>query len=317
MRKIIDFIKYNNATVIILAVALLLAGGALAAGPEAIGGKRGSGGNIDNTLLLAADLDNFSLDFKIEKLEADDDYYYAVYSYLDLTVLDSAWQYQLNSRSQKISKKIQEDLGEYLAKFLAKHHQARVRQLRQEQRLANLAGNTKRVEVTEYSGLIGKTLDLAAKVFPGYEPVKKRRLPAPEFIPPPPPLPGEQNAASGADNLTQIYNDYLAAHPELFADTAPDEQATASSTQEAISPGSPDQEAGRASSTPTAEEPETVDIIELPAEEPRAESETEPVAEAPAEPEPEPGPDAAPETVPEPVPDAQASAPAADTAPDQ
>lgn len=269
--KIFHFIKYNNATVIILALILILGGGALAAGPEAVGQRQVSVENVDNSLLIAADLGNFNMDFKIERVEEDENYYYATYSYLDLAVLDQAWQYQLNSKTQKISKKIKQDLGEYLAGFLAKHRQARVRQLKEERRLAGLAGEQSRVEVTEYSGLIGKTLNLAAKVFPGYEPVKKRELPAPILArpetPPTPLLEGGQSA----DNLTQIYNDYIAEHPDLFM--VPVEDNASSTSETAVEP------APEAATEPVAE-PASVDIIELPAST-AGEPEAEPAAEPP------------------------------------
>lgn len=227
LQKFLHFIKYNNATVIILAVILILGGAAFAAGSEAIGQKQISVQGIDNTALLAADLDKFSMDFKIEKIEQDEQYYYATYSYLDLVVLDKTWQYQLNSKTQKISKKIKQDLGEYLAKFMAKHYEARLRELKRAQAEAASAGEQKRLEITEYGGLVGRTLNIAAKVFPGYEPVKKRELPAPEnFNLPNPLLEGEQVQT---DNLTQIYNDYVAAHPEIFDALSAPAVATSSS----------------------------------------------------------------------------------------
>ena len=208
------FIKYNNATVIILAVILILGGGALAAGPEAIGQKQTSVQGVDNTALLAADPENFNMDFKIENIEQDGEYYYVTYSYLDLVMLDNAWQYQLNSKTQKVSQKIKQDIGEYMAKFLAKHHEARTRELKQEKSQAEAQGLEKREQVTEYSGLIGKTLDVVAAVFPGYEPVVKVEMPSP----PPLDLPlskGENTErVPAADDLTKIYNDYLAAHDQ-------------------------------------------------------------------------------------------------------
>ena len=213
--KILYFLKYNNATVIILAVILILGGGALAAGPENLGQKRTSIRGLDNTLLLAADLETFNMDFKINLIEQDENYYYIDYSFLDLTVADSAWQYQLREARRKVSKKIQEDLGVYLTKYLAKHYESRMRELKAEKARAESSGAGRRLEVTEYSGLVGRTLDLAAKVFPGYEPVKKRELPAPDFSLIPghsfaAPLAGERS--NGADNLTEIYNNYVAAH---------------------------------------------------------------------------------------------------------
>ena len=64
-QKLLHFIKYNNATIIILAVILILGGGALAAGPEAIGQKQTSIQGLDNIALLSADFDKFNMDFKI------------------------------------------------------------------------------------------------------------------------------------------------------------------------------------------------------------------------------------------------------------
>ena len=296
LEKILHFIKYNNATVVILAVILLLGGGALAAGPENIGQKQTSIEGVDNAALLAVDLTAFNMDFKIENVQQDEKYYYVTYGFLDLTQADNLWQYQLSQKTQKVSKKIKQDVGEYMAKFMAKHYEARVRELKQEKSLAESAGEQKRVEVTEYSGLIGKTLNLAAKVFPGYEPVKKRELPAPILArPETPPTPLSEGGQS-ADNLTQIYNDYIAEHPDLF--NAPVAEATSTPVDSApvITPsGSP------LSGGELIPEPASVDIIELPASpagEPEAEPEAEPAAEpAPvAEPTPEPVPEAASES---------------------
>jgi len=290
LAQIFHFIKYNNATVIILAIILILGGGALAAGPEAIGQKQTSVQGIDNTLLLAADLDNFNMDFKIEKIEQDEQYYYVIYSYLDLVVLDNAWQYQLNSQTRKISKKLKQDLGEYLVGFLAKHQEARTRQLKQEKHLAELSGAQTRTEVTEYSGLIGKTLNLASKAFPDYEPVKTRQLPAPEnFNLPTSATSLSEGGQAQADNLTQVYNNYLAAHPDLFInETATSSPATAetvaSSTQElapemvSTEPAETSTESETVSTEPETApiEPTEVQIIELPPVEPIAPAEPEP-----------------------------------------
>ena len=290
LAQIFHFIKYNNATVIILAIILILGGGALAAGPEAIGQKQTSVQGIDNTLLLAADLDNFNMDFKIEKIEQDEQYYYVIYSYLDLVVLTNAWQYQLNSQTRKISKKLKQDLGQYLANFLVKHQEARTRQLKQEKHLAELSGAQTRTEVTEYSGLIGKTLNLASKAFPDYEPVKTRQLPAPEnFNLPTSSTSLSEGGQAQADNLTQVYNNYLAAHPDLFInETATSSPATAetvaSSTQElapemvSTEPAETSTESETVSTEPETApiEPTEVQIIELPPVEPIAPAEPEP-----------------------------------------
>lgn len=216
LEKFIHFLKYNNAAIIILAVILILGGAALAAGPDAIGGKQTRIEGVDNTALLAADLDKFSMDFKIKNIEQDDAYYYVTYNYLDIAVVDNVWQYLLSETTRKISKKIKDDLGVYMTKTMAKHYEARIRDLRAEKARAESEGQQKRLEVTEYSGLIGRSLDLATKIFPGYEAVKKVELPAPDFNLPTPMVKGRADLSAGAsaqaDNLTQIYKDYVAAH---------------------------------------------------------------------------------------------------------
>jgi len=263
IEKIFHFIKYNNAMIIILAVILILGGGAFAAGPENIGQKQTSVEGIDNTLLLSVDLDTFNMDFKIENIEQDEKYYYVTYSYLDIVVLDNAWQYQLSQKTQKVSKKNKQDIGEYMAKFLAKYQEARVRELKQEKSFAETQGEQKRVEVTEYSGLIGRTLDLAATIFPGYEPVVKKELPTPENfnLPAQAGLPENNSSlpASDSDDLTQVYNDYVAEHPEIFI------EPTASTTEDIVTPETfVNSEAPVISENPAIIEPTSVDIIELP-----------------------------------------------------
>jgi hypothetical protein len=263
--KIINFLKYNNATIIILAIVLIVGGGALAAGPENIGQKQTSIEGIDNTLLLSVDLATFNMDFKIETIEQDEKYYYVTYSYLDIVIIDNAWQYQLNQNTQKVSKRIKQDIGEYMAKFLVKHHEARIRELTEEQKLAQAQGQTTRVEVTEYSGLVGLTLDLASTVFPGYEPVVKKELPTPDNFNLPETT-TNPSTTNGVDNLTQIYNDYVATHPEIF-ETSTSTETTETpnpTTQTEPEPTITEPETPATPETPTITEPTSVDIIELP-----------------------------------------------------
>jgi len=145
-QKIINFLKYNNATIIIIVVLLIFGAGVFAAGPDAIGQKQTQIKGIDNTLLLTIELDNFNMDFKIQSIEQDDQYYYVAYTYLDLAVIKQAWQYQLNQKTVKISKKIREDVGVYMAKYLAKHYEARIRELKQEKNIALINGEQKKLK---------------------------------------------------------------------------------------------------------------------------------------------------------------------------
>ena len=212
--QIIKFIKYNNATVLILVVIFIIGSGAWAqtdAGQEFIGEQQTSSQGIDNTLLLEADLDNFDMEFKIEKVEEDLDYFYVIYTYMDLALIDDAWQYQVQEAIRKVNKNLKEDLGVYLAEELKEEYEQRLKELKLEQAQASeLEGANTRVEVSEYSGLIGTSLDLVGRVFDGYEPVKTREIPSPSV--PPSVLLSRSNPEALADSLTDVYEDYIDSH---------------------------------------------------------------------------------------------------------
>jgi len=215
MNKIIYFLKYNNLTVIILALVLIFGASAFAAtdaGQAAIGQQTTNIQGVDNTLLLTANPDAMEMDFKIEKIEQDVDYYYVTYTFLNLVKIDNAWQYQLTEKSRKVTKKIRQDLGTHLAEEFKQEHDAIVKDLKAEQAKASLEGTQVREEVSEYTGLIGQTLDVVAAVFPNYEPVKTTEMESPE-------VPAEVLAAINsatttvpvsADNLTAVYDSYIA-----------------------------------------------------------------------------------------------------------
>jgi len=216
LKKLIFFFKYNNAAVFLLAVILLAGGGVFAAseqGQELIGQKETQIKGIDNSLLLSADLSNFDMQYKIEKIEEDEDYFYATYTYLDLMEKDRAWQYQMNEKVRRISKRLKADLGQYLAEELSEEYKARIKKLQEEKAEAEQAGESLRQEVTEYSGLIGKSLDLGARIFSGYESVKTIDLPAPSA--PPSVLILATTTDEGVeapiadDSLNRIYDDYM------------------------------------------------------------------------------------------------------------
>ena len=208
LKKAINFIKYNNAALLIL-LAIFAVGSSVWAqtetGQEFIGEKQDKIDGIDNTLLLDVDLENYDMDFKIEKVTRNDKYYFVTYTYLDLVKTDDAWEYLLNEKIRKVSLKIKKDLGVYLAEELKEEYDARVKILKQEQKTALEKGEEIRTEVAGYSGLIGKTLKLSEKIFLGYESVKEREIPSPTI--PATVLAKREIKASAsgiADNLTYI-----------------------------------------------------------------------------------------------------------------
>jgi len=279
MNKLIHFIKYNNAAVLIIAFVFIIGASALASEPgrEAIGSQTTAIEGVDNTLLLAADLEKFDMEFKVEKIEEDEEMYYVTYTYLDLTEENNAWQYQLKENTRRISKKIDVDLGVYLAGELKEEYDARIKELKQTQVEARAAGEEKRVAVTEYSGLIGASLDLAAKIFPNYEPVKKEELESPVMAESLRQLQNEgtDTAVPVTDNLTQVYDNYI-------AENDPDADNIFGASDNCPNISNPDQldsdndglgdvcDSAEANSPADngdiSQEPESVEIIDLPDE---------------------------------------------------
>jgi hypothetical protein len=212
LKPLLNFIKYNNFALLILALIFFLATGAFATetGRAALGERETKIEGVDNTLLLATDLDAFDMGFKIEKIESDVDYYYVTYTYLDLVNKNNVWQYELKEKTRRVTKNLKQDLGLYLAGELAEEQAGRLKELKAEQAREQDVGATKRVEISEFSGLIGAALDVTARIFSGYEPVSRMDLPSPVIPPELSGLTGENSGEpAAADNLTQIYLDYI------------------------------------------------------------------------------------------------------------
>jgi hypothetical protein len=240
----LDFIQYNNAFLVVLVVCVLAFGSLTFASEEVrdatIGGKTVYAEGTDNTLLLAQDFDKFNMGFKITGILEDDEQYIVSYSYIDFDLISSAstdnnaitsgaaWQFAERQGARTISKPFRQDLGLYLAEQLRQEANARIKELKNLQKEEREKGETKIVQITEYSGLIGKVLDLSSAVFSGYEPVKKVELPTPEV--------NEQMAqragSFGADNLVNVYNEWIDSNPNLAQNLNTNETATTTTETE-------------------------------------------------------------------------------------
>jgi len=213
------FVQYNNLFLVILVVCILAFGSLTFASEDVrdatIGGKQVLAEGVDNTLLLGQDFDNFSMDFTISGIIEDEESYLINYSYVDLDLVDGIWQIVEKEGGRNISKPFRQDLGIYLAGQLSQEAKARIKELKKLQKAERERGETKIVQVTRYSGLIGKVLDLSGAVFPGYEPVKKIELPTPTVNTA---FARRTRASGAADNLTHIYNDWVVKNPGAVAE---------------------------------------------------------------------------------------------------
>ncbi len=212
--KIRLFIIYNKKSFISFALFFVLLSSLIVAPytHTALGAPNSRVEGIDNTYLIAVNLDKFTANYKIENIEADEEFYYVLYTFNDLVLENGVWQEMSIEKTRKISiKGLEGDLGLYLASQLAEENTGRINELRSLQDQAKISGPERRIKVTEYSGLIGKALSVAGD-FSGYEPVKKSELPSPVIIA------KDENqvtATTPSDNIKSIYDDFVASHQEL------------------------------------------------------------------------------------------------------
>jgi len=306
INKIAHFAKYHNGFVVGLMLAFFGGAAIFAASPatrEAVLGKEIiSQTGVDNSAILAADLDDFDFEIKINDVAEDENNYYVDYSFRTLEIQDNIWQAAQRRSSMTIDKLslAGKDLGLYVQEQLVQIAQNEQNYLKQVQAAETKKGPTQIARAAEYTGLIGLVLDAKNAILPGYDPVVK---PAPVELTVASPDAPEEIADEGNDNLSLI-NDSGNQPPStgtgggggggnnnLSLINEPNNQPPSindTTTEEAIIPESGPAEP---SETPEPSEPsESPESSESPATEP---SEPEPADPGPSSPEPEP--DSAPE----------------------
>jgi len=183
LKKIAKFIKYNTLAAVIIAIAFVAVASAMAdeeTRNKVIGEEIVEKSGVDNTALLAADLDNFDMEMKItgameDPPEIEDGNYYIDYQYKTLAIKDNVWQEVLVKKQMVVSKRslAGRDLGLYVKEELGEIIDYQLAYLKKVQDSEAEKGRTVVLETTEYTGLIGMVLDTKTKELPGYEPVVK------------------------------------------------------------------------------------------------------------------------------------------------
>ena len=174
MNRVIDFIKYHNAFTIGLILVFVFSGAIFASEDlhdAIIGEEIITQTGIDNTQLLAADLDTFDLAMTINAVSKDEENYYIDYSFNTLGIKDNVWQPLAKSATMTVSKAAlgDKDLGLYLTEELGEIADYELAYLKEVQTAEIEKGKTEIVETTEYTGLVSLVLDIKNKVLPGYE----------------------------------------------------------------------------------------------------------------------------------------------------
>ena len=164
MRKILDFIKYNNAFPLIVSVVLLGTGAAFASSPElrqAVFAPADTGAPIlpkktDTKQLAAEDMKHFDLGLRIDAITEDAEAYHTAYSYQTLAVSGGAWQPVRKTGKMDIPKKLlgKRDLGTYLSEQIGQVIDREVAYLREAQASVRVAAAP--TASSRYAGLVGQ-----------------------------------------------------------------------------------------------------------------------------------------------------------------
>jgi len=221
-KRLINFVKYNNAFVIGLVLVLFGGGAIFAASPDArsavVGKEIVTMQGVDNSRIINADLENFDFQMKIDNVTEDAVNYYVDYSFRTIGIEGNEWQTITRNLQMTVAKDALagQDLGLYVQVQLANIAQNELAYLELAQTAEKEKGLTQIVRTTEYTGLIGLVLDVKNAVLPGYDPVVKpepaelaqnteqpqpEELQGPEIITEPEPVQNatttEETAASG------------------------------------------------------------------------------------------------------------------------
>lgn len=186
MQKVINFIRYHNSFAIGVALIFVVMGGAFASETvrnAVIGEEIVMEQGIDNSQILAADLDNFDLALQIQSVSEDEENYYIDYTYRTLVILDNRWQEVLKEETLTVSKETlgDRDLGFYVAEELGEVANYQLSYLKEVQEIEREKGLQKVMTSVKYTGLKGLVLDIKNKVLPGYEPIVEE-LEGPEIM---------------------------------------------------------------------------------------------------------------------------------------
>ena len=180
MQKITNFFKYNNAFILILGALFLVAGSSFASETvrdAVIGQTIEETKGMDNSALLAANLNSLKQEMSIADVSEDETNYYVSYSFSTFDIKNNAWQNQTKNQTLKVPKDALnggKDLGIYVQSELAQVIDGQLAYLKDSQEREQEKGVTKIIQTTKYTGLKGLVLNSETKELEGYEPVVKK-----------------------------------------------------------------------------------------------------------------------------------------------
>ena len=178
MKKLVQFIKYNNAFTIIISLVMFSTAGAFAnenVRETVIGQTIITKQGTDNTQIISANLDGFDMGLKIKSVKEDAQFYYVSFDYNAIDAKDGVWQSVKKEKNLNVLKTRlgDMDLGLYLAEELKQLTDQEMAYMKEVQSIEKSKGGQKQVESVEYTGLKGLVFDNRTKEIVGYEAVKE------------------------------------------------------------------------------------------------------------------------------------------------
>ena len=238
MRRVWDFIQYNNAIPIGLFILFGGTGAVFAASPQAqqaIYSSQDQVQSVDNTYIVNANLANQNFGLQITSVTEDTDNYYVSYTYNTIDVVNYVWQEVAVNKGFTLSKKElgNQDLGLFVAKQLGQEITQQLAYLTQVQEKERTNGTTLKTVATVYSGLVGKMLNPTEKTFPGYVPVVAEQ-------------PSDSNSGVASVALAGAGATFVATPPPV-----PTQEDIKSMVDQAVAAALAQQAAAAATTTPT------------------------------------------------------------------
>lgn len=177
----LNFLFYNNAVPIVFTIFFLSVGAAAASTDvvqDAVIQETETVQSIDNEYIRFIDLETFKIYLVIGSIVEDEYTYLVRYSYNSIGIEDFVWKPITVSKTLSVSKEAlgERDLGLYVAEQLGQVVDFEMQYLRDAQKIERALGQTQKVVVKEYAGLVGKMFDAEAQVFAGYEPVIEEKV---------------------------------------------------------------------------------------------------------------------------------------------
>jgi hypothetical protein len=179
IKRLSNFVFYNNGFVFIVLAIIFSSGSALAAtNPQvrkAVVSSEEKLVEIDNSYILDVDLDKHDFDVKITAIEKDDTDYYLTYEFHTIDLVDGVWEkiIKQNVLTVNIEQLGNRDLGLYAAEELQELVEYTKKFLAEVQENEIKKGESQKVVAKTYKGLVGRFLKEDQITFAGYNPVIK------------------------------------------------------------------------------------------------------------------------------------------------